>query len=113
MSESSASSNERASGSAENDRAETSREEPPSLEQEILRELSTNLRGYLRRQLGALDRTGGEYGRLAERLASQTGEDLDRAWEEGKEYVRAHPLRAVGGAFAAGLVLGWVTKRRK
>lgn len=113
MSESTASSNERTSESAENDQTDAGREEPPSLEEEILRELSTNVQGYLRRQLDALDRSGGEYGRIVERLASQTGEELDRACERGKEYVRSHPIRAVGGAFAAGLVLGWVTKRRE
>lgn len=113
MSEPSAASNDQTRDAGQVDEEFASREEVPPFAEELLSELSANLRGYLRGRLEDFDRTGEEYGRIIERLGDQTSVEIDRAVDCGKEYVREHPLRSVGGAFAVGLVLGWMTKRRK
>jgi ElaB/YqjD/DUF883 family membrane-anchored ribosome-binding protein len=68
-------------------------------------------------ELGRLSGTAREVvGRVRDRasaLTERVAGDSDRLYENAREWIVSHPMQALGGALAAGLLIGLLTRSRR
>ena len=74
--------------------------------------LSADVERYVSEGIETIQKIATEYSTKVSESATQASEQARRALDEGKAYVREYPATTVLGAFAVGVLLGALIRRR-